>query len=78
VGLNVAVADASAVSVRLHAAVPLHAPDQPVKVMFALGVALRVTAVPLGNVALHVCPQLMPAGLLVIVPAPEPVSCTVT
>lgn len=76
--LNVAVTEAAAVTVRLHAPVPLHPPDQPANVEPALGAALSVTAVPLGKLALHVCPQLMPAGLLVMVPAPDPAPSTVT
>jgi len=35
-----------------------------------VGVAVNVIAVPLGKFALHVEGQLMPAGLLVIVPVP--------
>ena len=44
--------------------VPEHAPDQPAKVAFAPAVAVRVTDVP----ALKVVPD----GLLVTVPLPEP------
>jgi hypothetical protein len=81
-GLNVAVTEALAVRVRLHVPVPLQAPDHPAKVEVALGVAVSVTEVPLAKLAPHVAPQLMPAGLPVIVPPPEPalwtVSCTET
>jgi hypothetical protein len=35
-----------------------------------VGIAVNVIAVPLGKFALHVEGQLMPAGLLVIVPVP--------
>ena len=70
--LKVAVTDASAVSVTVHAPVPLQAPDQPANVDVAFGAADSVTAVPLAKLALQVDPQLMPAGLLVMVPAPPP------
>jgi hypothetical protein len=70
--LKVAVTEAFADSVTLHAAVPVQAPDQPAKVSPELGAALRVTAVPLAKLKLQVCPQLMPAGVLVMVPAPAP------
>ena len=75
--MKVAVTEAFAVSVRLHVPVPVHAPDQPANVEVPLGAAESVTAVPLAKVVLHVDPQLMPAGLLVIVPAPVPAFCTV-
>jgi hypothetical protein len=79
--LNVAVTVVSAESVTTQAAVPVQPPDQPVKADPPLGVAVKVTAVPLLNLALHVCPQLMPEGLLLTVPVPVPegvtVSCTV-
>src|SRR5436309_2100218 len=47
-------------------------PLQPEKVDPAVGVAVKVTAVPLANGAEHVAPQAMPAGLLATVPAPAP------
>jgi hypothetical protein len=70
--LNVAVTDAFALSVTVHAPVPLQAPDQPPKVEVALAAADNVIAVPLGKLAVQVDPQLMPAGLLAMVPAPAP------
>jgi hypothetical protein len=42
----------------------------------AAGVAVSVTVVPGANVAEHATPQLMPAGLLVTVPEPDPVLLT--
>jgi hypothetical protein len=74
----VAIAEALPVSVRLQVPVPLHPPDQPANVEPALGVAVRVTAVPLAKFALHVAPQLIPAGLLVMVPLPEPALWTLS
>ena len=76
-GLNVAVTEALADSVTLQLAVPLHAPDHPPNVEPELGVALKATAVPLANVALHVDPQWMPAGELVMLPPPPPEFATV-
>ena len=52
--------------------VRVQAPLQPVKVLPEAGVAVSVTLVPLASLALHVAPQLMPAGLLLIVPEPVP------
>ena len=74
--LNVAVADVFALIVTLHVLVPLHAPDHPANVDVLLAVAVSTTAVPLEKLALHVCPQFTPAGLLVIVPPPLPELCT--
>jgi hypothetical protein len=76
--LNVAVTDVSAVSVRLHVPVPVQPPDHPVNVKPVLGVAVRVTDAPLAKLALQVAPQLMPDGLLVTVPFPVPLLCTVS
>jgi hypothetical protein len=60
---------------------PEHAPVHPEKIEFALGLAVSVTDVATGKLALHVSPQLMPAGALVTIPVPAPdsvtVSCTV-
>jgi hypothetical protein len=64
--------------VRLHGAVPEHAPVHPVKVEPALGVAVNRTDVPVGKAALHVSPQLMPSGTLVTVPVPVPEVATVS
>src|SRR3954454_2434562 len=75
--LKVAVTAALALRVTVQGPEPLHAPDHPPKVDPALGVADKVTAVPLGKVAVQVDPQLMPAGVLVMVPAPPPAVWTV-
>ena len=56
-----------------HVPVPLQAPLQPAKnEPPAAAVAVRVTVVPCANVAEHVAPQLIPAGVLVTVPEPVP------
>ena len=47
-------------------------PLQPAKVEPASGVAVRVTTVFSAKLALHVSPQLIPAGALVTVPLPVP------
>jgi len=53
--------------------VPLHAPDQPVKVLPLLGVAVRVILVPLLNVALPLLlVQVIVPELAVTVPVPVP------
>ena len=54
----------------------MQAPDQPEKVELASGVAVKVTEVPWLNDAEQAVPQLIPAGLLVTVPAPVPVLVT--
>ena len=64
--------------VRLHWAVPEHAPVHPVKVEPPPGVAVSVTAVPAVKLALHVGPQFIPAGVLVTVTVPVPESVTVS
>ena len=63
----------AALSVTLQVPVPEQPPPlQPVKVEPAAGAAVKVRAVPPANVAEHVAPQEMPAGLLVTVPDPVP------
>lgn len=56
----------------MQVSVPEQAPDQPLKVELAFGFAVSVTEVPLANCALQAEPQLIPAGLLVTVPPPDP------
>lgn len=75
--LKVAVTEEFALRVRTHEPVPLHAPDQPAKVIPVVGVAVSVTTVPVVNVALHIAPQSMPLGLLLTVPVPVPARTTV-
>ena len=76
--MNVAVTAALPVKVTLQLPVPVQAPDQPANVELAFGTAVSVTIVPLVKLALHIAPQLIPAGLLVIVPAPVPALWTVS
>ena len=76
--MNVAVTAALPVKVTLQVPVPVQAPDQPANVEVAFGTAVSVTMVPLVKLALHIAPQLMPAGLLMIVPAPVPALWTVS
>jgi hypothetical protein len=47
-------------------------PLQPVNVAVADGTAVNVTSVPLLNDAVHVAPQLIPAGELMTLPGPKP------
>jgi hypothetical protein len=76
--LNVAVTEVLAVRFTAQVPVPVQAPDQPANAEPVLGVAVSVTDVPLAKLALHVDPQLMPDGLLVMVPVPAPPLCTVS
>src|SRR5207245_4243333 len=77
--VKVAVTVVAAESVTVQAPGPVQpAPLQPPKVEPAAGAAVSVTAVPLAKLAAQVAPQLMPAGLLVTVPAPAPALETVS
>jgi hypothetical protein len=76
--VNVAVTEALPVNFTLQAPVPVQAPDQPANVEVVFEAAVSVTTVPLVKLALHVAPQLIPAGLLVTVPAPVPAFLTVS
>jgi len=73
---KVAVTELAELKVRLHAAVPVHAPDQPLKTLLAAGVSVSVTGVFGGNVAEQVPGHAIPAGLLVTVPDPAPAMVT--
>src|SRR5438093_1527365 len=74
-----AVTEAAALIVTMQVPVPEQPPPlQPEKVEPAVGVAVKVTAVPVANGAEHVAPQAMPAGLLFTVPAPAPALLTVS
>jgi len=67
------------VRVTVQVVVPLQAPPQALSTCPAAGVAVNVTAVPLGNDALQtlvVPPQSTPAGVLVTLPLPEMVTCS--
>lgn len=73
-----AVTEVLLLSASVHALVPLQAPLQPPKLEFADGVAVKVTCVPDEKLAVQVEPQLIPAGVLVTVPEPFPLGCTVS
>jgi hypothetical protein len=62
--------------VTVHALSPAHAPAQPAKKDPSLAVAVSFTFVPELKLAVHVTPQLMPAGLLVTCPLPLPANVT--
>ncbi len=74
-----------AVMVALQVPVPEHKPNQRWNECPAFGVAVRVTTTPLANCCLHpvaaavpaVTLQLMPDGLEVTVPSPDPLPVTV-
>ena len=77
-GLKVAVTCWLALSVTVQALVPLHPPPvHPMNDEFAPAVAASVTDVPGAKLALQVCPQLMPEGLLATLPVPVPLRVTV-
>lgn len=74
---KVAVTCLLALSVTVQAtSVPLHPPAHPTNDEPAAAVAVRVTTVPGSKLALHVCPQLIPDGLLLTLPVPVPVRVT--
>src|SRR3954471_3878238 len=62
----------------LHVALPVHAPDHELNTPFEPGVAVSVTFVLSGKLALHVVGQLIPWGVLVTVPVPDPLIVTVS
>lgn len=74
--LKVAVTLALLARATVQGAVPVQAPVQPAKDEPDAGEAVKITLVFSLKVALHVEPQSMPAGVLVTVPVPEPVSVT--
>ena len=76
--LKVAPTVVSASIVTLHVPLPVQPPVHPPNDDPVAAAAVSVTAVPLLKLAEQVDPQLMPAGLLVMVPEPLPPSCTVS
>ena len=71
--------DVAALTVTLHVPVPVQPPPlQPVNVEPAVGVAVRVTTVPLVKPVEQVAPQEIPAGALVMLPLPAPDFATVS
>src|SRR5947199_7739100 len=77
--VKVAVTVVAALRVTVQAPGPEQPPPvQPLKVEPPAGAAVSVTAVPLAKLAAQVAPQVMPAGLLVTVPAPVPALETVS
>src|SRR5467141_2413352 len=77
--VNVAVTVVAAEIVTAQVPVPVQPPPlQPLKVEPVAGVAVKVTAVPLAYGAEQMAPQVIPAGMLVIVPAPVPVFAPVS
>ena len=70
-GTNVAVTDRDEFMVMEQPPVPLQAPDQPMNAD-VLELANTETTVPWLNIAEHVIPQSIPAGLDVTVPIPAP------
>ena len=56
---------------------PIQAPVQLAKIEPAAGLAVSVTTVLGAKLAVQVVPQLMPEGVLVMVPEPVPVEVSV-
>jgi hypothetical protein len=75
--VKVAVTLVAAVGVRVQGVVPVQAPLHPAKLEPVAGAAVRVMAMPCRAAVVQVVPQLMPAGLDTMVPAPLPVLVTV-
>jgi hypothetical protein len=73
---KLAVTDLAALVVTLHVLVPVHAPDQPVKVEIPSAAAVSVTSVPVAKPAEQVLPHAIPAGKEVMVPLPDPMVVT--
>ena len=70
--LAVTLSDCSRVPEQVMLVPAVQAPPQPVKVEPLVAMAVRLTMVPAAKLALQVLPQLIPEGLLVTVPLPEP------
>jgi hypothetical protein len=78
-GLKVAVTFSLALSVTAQVELLPQLPTfQPAKVELAPAVAVSVIAVPGPKLALQVVPQLMPKGVLLTLPVPEPLRPTVS
>ena len=54
-----------------------HAPSQPANMLFTAGVGVRDMIDPLEYDAVQVAPQLIPAGVEVMLPLPVPVLDTI-
>jgi hypothetical protein len=76
--VNVAVTVLAASIVTTQLPVPVHAPDQPLKVELLSADAVKVTIVPALYVSEQSDPQLIPAGAEVTVPLPVPPLFTVS
>ena len=77
--MNDALAPVAAVSVKVQVvAIPEQAPLQPPKTSLVPGVSVSVTFVFWGKLAVQVPGQLIPAGVLVMIPAPAGGAVTVS
>ncbi|PYX86284.1 MAG: hypothetical protein DMG68_15890 [Acidobacteria bacterium] len=78
-GFRVAVTDTVEFTATVQVSVvPEQAPLHPAKPTPGPGATVSVTDVPLGKVALHVVPQLIPPGVLLTVPFPPPAKVTLS
>ncbi len=76
--MKVAVTPCAFVMVTVQVPLPVQAPLHPLKVEPLAAVGVRATDVPLLKLALQLDPQLIPAGLEVTVPLPDPLSLTLS
>ena len=70
--LKLAVTERLLLKVTVHEPVPLQSPDQPENAEPTLGAAVKVTLVSTAKLCVHVDPQSMPLGVLLMLPLPAP------
>jgi hypothetical protein len=76
--VKLAVTVVLAARVTVQVPVPLQAPPHPLNIALPLGVAVSLTCVLGLKLPLHDAPQLIPAGLLVMLPLASPETLTIS